>query len=102
MSNGKVRQLTGPGIKGLEHCPPTYHFDFSLEEFQSFILNPAEAVKELGLDFKVTNIELAQWDKWYSQDGGWKKRPKAAKARPARAVCCHGGADGGVRCHMHR
>jgi hypothetical protein len=101
MHDAKVRQLTGPGVAGLEHCPPTYHFDFSHEEFMAFVANPAVSMKHLGLHFQVTSITLAQWHEWYSEKEGWTPNTELAR-RPPSGVCCHGGADGGVRCHMHK
>ena len=47
--SAKVVQLTGPGIAGLEHCPPFYHFDLDPKELERFFADPGKVLKELGL-----------------------------------------------------
>ena len=98
MDHTKVRQLSGPGIKGLEHCPPAYHFDFSHEEFQTFIADPAETMKQLGLKLTVATVTLSRWSESYSEKAGWSARAPSARAK---GVCCYSSGDGGVTCHMH-
>jgi hypothetical protein len=93
-----LQQLTGRGVKekDLEHCPTTYHFELSPEEFEEFIRDPASTLERLGIPYpKPLNIYLERWDEVYSETEGWQS------ARPAQDYCAHGGDDGGLVIHKH-
>jgi hypothetical protein len=97
-----VQQLTGGTVKGLEHCPPLYHFDLSADEFEELTRNPGPTLDRLGLNFlpKPTYITLLKPDQEWSETEGWQQR-MAAVDIPG-GVCCHSWADGGVQCFGHR
>jgi hypothetical protein len=54
-----LQQLTGRGVRGLERCPTSYHFDLSPEEFEEFIRDPTSTLERLGIPApKPLNIHL--------------------------------------------
>jgi hypothetical protein len=94
-----VKQLTGKGVEGLEHCPPSYHVDFTPEGFERLVANPEDVFTELGFVDPLPGItvELARPLEGFSEMEGWV----SAKNNTTTGFCCVAGADGGVKCHRH-
>jgi hypothetical protein len=92
-----LRQLSGAGIKGLEHCPPCYHVDFEADEFAQFLADPVGVLKELGYEMSRAQIILGRWnDAWSHRRQEWIARPNE---KPVRG-CCYV-SDDSVICHPH-
>jgi hypothetical protein len=92
-----VRQLTGKGVESLEHCPPTFHFDLSADEFHRLLDDPEETLASIGVEVpRGTSFTLVRWTEAFSDAQGWLPRGKGGKG-----VCCHQQGDGGVVCYTH-
>ena len=99
MEHATVQKLAGAGVKGLEHCPPLSHVDFSEEEFAALLANPMATMKRLGISAKGSSITLSRWNESYSVQTGWTAlSPATTQLRPKG--CCYV-TDEGMICHRH-
>jgi len=102
-----VKQLTGPGVPGMEDEAPLYHFDLSMDELVELIMDPE--VFLAGIDVPTSaarTILFLRWNEVYSPDEGWQSRHAddatsneeifELQARRPRACCTTG--DGGMTC----
>lgn len=99
MENSAVQIVSGPGIKGLEHCPPLTHFDLSEDDFAALLENPEAVMKRFGIKSKASSITLLRWDETYSPVKGWEK--VGSDQRPKRPRACCYATDEGMVCHRH-
>ena len=99
-----VKQLAGPGVPGLEHDSPVFHFDLGMDLMPELMGNPVEFLKRLGLgpeqgvapkgsmDVRLTDNEWTwtgrQWvaneDLALADDGG-----VPGDAGAPRSSCCY-------------
>lgn len=95
----KLKQLTGHGIEGLEHCPPLYHVDFEWEEFEAFLADPVGVMKDLGFEINYPRIVLNRWhEAWSEKERKWVRVDAAALKK--QTLCCYG-TDDEIICHRH-
>jgi len=90
----------GPGVPGLEHDPPLYHFDLSEEEFSQMLIDPVEFLRMLGLGPEqnvamdgVVNVQLPNPTQAWSGNG-WQPVDRVRKKRwccelVAQTLLCH-------------
>lgn len=48
----------GSGIKELEHCPDSYHFELTADELTEAIQDPDAAARRLGVDAGIRSIHI--------------------------------------------
>lgn len=100
----KLRQISGPGIEGLQECPPCFHVDFDRTEFKDFLSDPAGILKILGYAIKSPRVTLCNWDEeWSHKKHEFVKRPldtQGLLVSTAPVGCCYV-THGEVICHVH-
>jgi len=92
MAESKIRadQLSGPGVPGMEHDPPLYHFDIDQDNLDKLRADSVGFLKRLGIGREqgiapngAMNRQLALANPAWSANG-WVDVPLGA-----RGWCCH-------------
>jgi hypothetical protein len=98
-----VTQLAGPGVPGLEHDPPVFHFDLGMEQMPELLRDPVRFLKGLGLGpeqgvapkgYMSVRLTGPEWiwngRRWLASDEVLLARDDAgAGDAGARASCCY-------------
>jgi hypothetical protein len=113
----QVKQLSGPGVPGLETDPPVFHFDLGMDLMPELVADPVGFLRGLGLGpdqgvapkgsmtVRLTSPEWA-WDgsRWVAQED----QPVADDAGApdagthARSSCCYISGPEEMTCHTHQ
>jgi hypothetical protein len=76
----KATQIAGPGVPGLEHEAPVYHFDVRPDDFDEFIRDPARYLERLGLTRdeaprgQISRVGVLDSEVW-EPGKGWMDNP---------------------------
>jgi hypothetical protein len=110
-ANISVKQLAGPGVPGLEHDPPVFHFDLGMELMPELLANPVEFLEQLGLGpeqgvapkgFMSVRLTGPEWT-WNGHQ--WVAREdqlgSAEDADAPRSSCCYISGPAEMTCHTH-
>ena len=109
--NISVNQLAGPGVPGLEHDPPVFHFDLGMELMPELLANPVEFLKELGLGpeqgvapkgYMSVRLTGPEWT-WNGREwvGREDQEVSSKDAGTARSSCCYISGPAEMTCHTH-
>jgi hypothetical protein len=107
----RVQQLAGPGVPGLDHDPPVYHFDLATEMMPDLMADPVEFLRRIGLGpeqgvapkgamaVRLTDAEWL-WDgtRWISRED---QPQKADNAGVPSTSCCYISGPAEMTCHTH-
>jgi hypothetical protein len=63
----------GCGVKELEHCPPSYHFELTHAELSELILDPVGTGRRIGLAHPVRAVFVQPDLTPRDGDGGTRK-----------------------------
>lgn len=97
----RVQQLAGPGIEGLEHDPPVYHFDLEQPMMEQLLANPVEFLAGIGLGPEqgvalggTMEVRLTG-DQWAWEGNRWLTREEVGDGgvgdggTPSTSSCCY-------------
>ena len=100
----KLVRMSGPGVKGLEHCPPYYRADLDADEWAMLTADPAKVLRELGAPADVADkatVKLVNPGQgWDSDANAWRQvmPGEPPKPKPWCVVCDTNGECSG---HYH-
>jgi hypothetical protein len=102
----EARQLSGPGIEGLETDPPLYHFDVEPDDLGALVEDPAGFLAAMGLTAEKgvattgrIDVTLNRFNDRWIPGRGWVLGKDLDKLAPAKG-CCYL-SDEKVVCHPH-
>lgn len=109
--NIPVKQLAGPGVAGLEHDPPVFHFDLEMDLMPELLENPVEFLRQLGLGPeqgvapKGTMTVRLTGPEWTWNGVRWVAREDQAvatvEASASSTSCCYISGPAEMTCHTH-
>ena len=100
----EATQIAGPGVPGLDHEAPVYHFDVPPEAWQSFIHDPASYLAKLGLTpdiaprGQLSRSVVLDFEIWEAEKGWLPERPPEELLFARKGGCCFWF---GGKCHCH-
>jgi hypothetical protein len=77
-----VRKLAGPGVAGMEHDTPLWHFDMETADIPALLSDPAKFLAGTGIPVH-------------------EKEEIAFRGPHAVTLCCYS-TDEGMLCHSHK
>ncbi|MDQ4092810.1 MAG: hypothetical protein M3143_05220 [Actinomycetota bacterium] len=105
-----VKKLAGPGVEGLEHDPPVFHFDVKTDLMPELLADPVEFLKQLGLGpeqgvapkgLMTVRLTGAEWIWNGRQWVATEDQTLASGDAGVSSSCCYISGPAEMTCHTH-